>query len=273
MTNTTWSSIYNTGSVTLSGSDLIVKSTAGVSLTHSADFKSTGKYYFEITCDIISNSNTCVGIALPSVITAGSVSGAYCVNKNGSIYIDGSYSGSLGTISNGNVIGVAADFNLNRIWFRVGAAGNWNNNVDHDPALGLFGFILNSTFFSPYASLGATNEQVTLNSGNSTFVGVVPDGFTAGWPTGSSTDALLSQASIELWDVPLNSAALSQSSIEIWTNSTPATTYANTTQTAIEVWTTVGEVIGQSRMSQVSIEIWYPVAKKPKSGAILLVGV
>jgi hypothetical protein len=88
----------------------------------------------------------------------------------------------LGTITSGTVICVAVDIAAKLIWWRLGAAGNWNNNASRDPAAGTGGVSIpnvGTTF--PTDCFGGADTLIS-NFGGSAFTGAVPAGFTAGWP-------------------------------------------------------------------------------------------
>jgi hypothetical protein len=111
------------------------------------------------------------------------------------VYVDGSTSITVGGvpasgivfagITSGTTICTAVDLTAQLIWFRMGAAGNWNNNAAYNPATGIGGVSIpnlggaNAAF--PVASFGGA-DVLTGNFGDSMFVGAVPSDFTAGFP-------------------------------------------------------------------------------------------
>lgn len=71
-------------------------------------------------------------------------------------------------------------------WCRVGPTGNWNNDPAANPATGTGGIDLTATGdppnpLGPIVHISGGGQQ-TFNFGNAAFAGVVPAGFTAGWP-------------------------------------------------------------------------------------------
>jgi hypothetical protein len=84
------------------------------------------------------------------------------------------------------VICVALDATAKLIWFRLGAAGNWNNLAGRDPATGAGGVSIPNLGGSvpayPAVLFGGA-DTITANFGATGFTGVVPSGFTSGFGT------------------------------------------------------------------------------------------
>jgi hypothetical protein len=178
--------------MTLSGSNLTATSTGTTAGVRHTTGHSSGKYYWEATTINWGSTGTEIGLATSSAsLQGGGIAGQAVMTKsvggfNGSIYINGTYSGSTiaaGVISN-NIIGIAVDLTAGLIWFRNTPAGNWNGSSTANPATGAGGISLGalagSTLLPLFAAL-ATSEDVTANFGGSAFNGAVPSGFTAGW--------------------------------------------------------------------------------------------
>jgi hypothetical protein len=151
---------------------------------------STGKFYWEVTMTQWT-SNSWVGIATAgaahplSLFTAGSAG----VNTTGAISVNGSSSGSsLGSRSNGDVIGIAVDFGAALIWWRVAPSGNWNGSGTANPATGTGGISISALTgpLYPYSSLFTSGDNATANFGAGAFSGAVPSGFAAGLVTSPS---------------------------------------------------------------------------------------
>lgn len=206
MTNTTFApTLLNT---TLSNGNLTVAhSNTTTGGARSADFQSSGKYYFEVTLTTITGSNTSLGIlqgwyGATDFVNAAAAAAA-ALYKSGAIWGNGSNSGfSLGALANGDVIGVAVDLDNAKIWFRKAPSGNWDGNATHDPATTTGGASISSLVggASPVAvfsgiGTGAT-ETMTANFGQSSFSGTVPSGFTSGWPGPASTAAAVARAGL-----------------------------------------------------------------------------
>ena len=102
------------------------------------------------------------------------------------VYYNGSIVSGMQTSGPGDVICIALDFDLHKIWFRVNdPAGSWNNEFGtHDPAAGTGGFSLDDLGSGPifpgynlFHSSGA-GGQITANFGASAFAFTPPSGFT-----------------------------------------------------------------------------------------------
>jgi hypothetical protein len=89
---------------------------------------------------------------------------------------------TFGTITSGTVICIAIDVPNKLMWWRLGAAGNWNNVSGRNPATGVGGAgIPNISTAFPSISFGGA-DTIIANFGGSAFTGAVPSGFTAGFP-------------------------------------------------------------------------------------------
>jgi len=180
---------------TLSNGNLtaVKTGTSGDSGVRSTAQKDTGKHYFEVTCTTINTNGDCVGIVTAAgtyanVVTSGTNCGVV-YKFNGAIWGNNANSGrTLGTLANGDIIGVAVDLDNNKIWVRKAPSGNWNGQVigSQDPANNVGGVSISSysaTTLSPLMGFGAgtTGSTVTANFGASAFSGTVPSGFNAGW--------------------------------------------------------------------------------------------
>lgn len=202
MANTTWNPSDKEAGITLSGGNLTAQNSnnaiCGIRAVHS---QTTGKGYFEVTCTTFTGTQNAVGVASSSFSrtafgnSTSGLTGNATVNRLGTVIVNGGTlltiggggsSISFGTIANGTVICVAVDLTAKLIWFRLGAAGNWNNAAGRNPATGTGGVSMpslggtNAAF--PCLAVNNTNDAATANFGDSVFVGAVPAGFTAGWP-------------------------------------------------------------------------------------------
>ena len=194
MANTTWSTTDKTANLTLSGGNLTV-TVAGLGnlAIRATDRQVSGKYYWEVLFTTVTNTATGIatgGVNL-SVITingANSV-GAIIVNNGGGVFSNNITAGvSLPAVSNGSTVCIALDLDTSQIWFKVGAAGNWNGVAANNPATGVGGVSVPFVGGGAIAAypLGvytnATGSVHTANFGDSAFVGAVPSGFIAGFP-------------------------------------------------------------------------------------------
>jgi hypothetical protein len=250
MANTTWNPSDKTANLTLTGGNLIATSSAGASAVRAIDKQIAGKFYWEVTCNTFTSNSSTAGAARPTAdltLTNGVslVGGGMCgVQKTGNIFVDGVGGGSLGAIVSGNIVCIAIDCDARLIWFRLGAAGNWNGSATANPATGVGGNAMPLGIgvpLYPAAWLANTNEQVTANFGGSAFTGAVPAGFTSGFTAGvtSPTNAISTQATLEQF---------------LYTNPP-----AQVTQVALEHWVTTATVFGQAIVTQVVLEEWAKV--------------
>jgi hypothetical protein len=233
ISNTTWSTTDKTAAVTVSGGGLTVSagSTGTINAVRTTDRQISGKYYWEITTSV-NTVNSGIGAAHAGVVlsntnmsSAGGSIGCAFVNTNGTVFIDGvSFGSALGSLTVGTIVCIALDLTNQRIWFRYGAAGNWNASAGNNPATNVGGFPVPfnvnglaaayplAVFTSP---TGATQ---TANFGDTAFTGTVPVGFTSGFPTGTPTlIAANTQMLVEEWGAPNPAAQLTQLLLEEWT--------------------------------------------------------
>jgi len=185
---TMWNPADRTAGIALSGNNLIAKNTSGANCgIRVVDRQVAGKYYWECTCNTLVNTTSSIGIAsLSATLSVSPVSavGTSGVAKaTGLIYVDGATTGiTLGALTAGAVVCVAMDCTGRLVWYRLGAAGNWNNSGAANPATGVGGVSVSGFGDGiPAVWLNSTNDQITANFGDTAFSGVVPAGFTAGW--------------------------------------------------------------------------------------------
>jgi hypothetical protein len=172
--------------VTLSGGDLIATGVTSSGGARGTNSHSSAKHYWEYTFTTFNTNNVNLGIALATTnIAALSLVGAAVTTRTtGNIIVNGAASGStLGALAAGNVIGIAADFTANLIWFRKAPSGNWNGIGTADPATGVGGISISSIAtgaFFPFILTGV-NDKITANFGATAFTGAIPSGFTSGF--------------------------------------------------------------------------------------------
>jgi hypothetical protein len=191
MANTTWNP-SDLANVTLSGTNNLTISAASANGgVRTIQGWTTGKFYFEYTCTAITGANV-IGVANAGAVltaVAGSGVGGAVINISGQIAINNTtVLATLGTISNGTVVGIALDLINQQIWFRLGAAGNWNGSSGANPASNTGGFSIAplvaaaQAIFGLFATVSAATPTITANFGDTAFTGTVPAGFTAGYP-------------------------------------------------------------------------------------------
>jgi hypothetical protein len=250
MANTTWSTTDKSASVTLSGGNLIATSTTTAGGVRAVDLQRTGKYYFELTLTSGANVGTAHGLAnanaaLNTLVTT-PTNAVVVIGNTGVIWLNGSSTGvSFGVRANGDVLCIAADLDNGLVWFRVGAAGNWNANAAYAPG-GSGGISLASIANSliglrpVYASSTGNNGSDTANFGGSAFTGAVPSGYTSGWPTSAlALNAGVTTAALEQWADGNPAARLTSVALEHWATPTGTGVAAQVTQVALEHWAAV----------------------------------
>jgi hypothetical protein len=251
MANTTWNASDKTANVTLTGSNLIATATGFNGGVRAVDGHAiSGKYYWEYTINTITSAQSGVGISLPGESLVGGITGTTArqvvVNNTGQVYRISVAQVALGSLTAGTVVCIALDIGSNLLWFRFGAAGNWNANASNNPATGVGGVALfgSNVAYRPYTCFGSTSDQTTANFGDIAFTGAVPSGYTAGFPTPSS---------------PTYEAA-TQIAVEEWASIIPPQFQA--TQVAVEQWAAVSAVAGGTRMlaTQMGVEMWASAA-------------
>ena len=199
MANTVWNVADKSANVSLSGANLIATSTSGLAGgVRAVDRQVTGKFYWEYTCNVNTITGTAVGISSPNLalnVATTSGTGICALVHVGQVYVDGSLALNFGvTITSGTLICIAVDADARLVWFRIGAAGNWNNSASNNPATGVGGLsVINlgrGIPIFPTAWFSATSEQTTANFGDTAFTGAVPSGYTSGFPTGNPSPVI-----------------------------------------------------------------------------------
>lgn len=249
--NTTWSTTDKNANWTLSGGNLIATSGTGQGGVRTTDRLSTGKYYFEIT-GTTWVSGGAIGVANGAAVltsVASAPANACVMIQTGLVYLNGSASGmpTFGARSSGDVVCIALDHTSKQLWFRIGAAGNWNANASFAPGgtggISLASISLDSRLLPLYGLAAATGSGLvfTANFGDSAFVGAVPSGYTSGFPQ----------------NTPPLYAAATQVVSEQWIN---ARADARLTQIFLEHWGPAGTSQPMAVLTQIAIEEWFSLA-------------
>jgi hypothetical protein len=189
MANTTLTVTAQGGTI-ISG--LTAKSTSGAGLAGSVAFRSAGKFYFECTWNVFGSTGIGVGIGDHNLLATGAQNGAPDIallfpnQLNSGIYCNANNTSvNLGANCVVNdVVCTAVDLTAGLIWFRRNA-GNWNGSGTANPATGVGGVnyaqywssVISMYGFAPYAFMFGTNDQMTLNFGDTAFAQAVPSGF------------------------------------------------------------------------------------------------
>lgn len=189
MANTTWNPADRVNT-TLSGGNLVAAADFAGGGVRSAHSLSAGKYYWENTYTVLSSNALTLGIALATAsLTAPTTACAKIQRTTGNILVNNINTGSSisggSAIAAGSVIGMAVDFTAQLIWFRLGAAGQWNGSGTANPATGVGGLSITPIAGALFAFMNGQQDTVTANFGDTAFSGTVPAGFTAGFPAGA----------------------------------------------------------------------------------------
>jgi hypothetical protein len=147
----------------------------------STAVKTTGKYYFEMTCGSIFHG--CCGL-LTSGGTYADVLGsgtncAMALDSSGAIYSNNVNSGkAIGAYTGLDVVCFAVDLTGRLVWCRKGSA-NWNGTAGADPAAGTGSVVLAPTVgFSPMVTFsGSAFDSLTINCGQAAYAFTRPSGF------------------------------------------------------------------------------------------------
>src|SRR5262245_5715943 len=244
---TTWNPSDKSSSITLSGGNLVASSPGVGNIgVRSIDRVYTGKYYWEITYTTVGSINAGVADISAPFNNLGGTTASIACSSSGQIFLNNSNVATIPALTSGSVLCIALDLDIDQMWFRTGAAGNWNGNAANNPATSVGGIniLVLSGAKGVYAvggAGGASSSVLTANFGGSAFTGAVPAGFTSGFPSGTTL---------------VNSAAVTQTALEQWAQGTPA---AQVTQTAAEVWGGVSAASRSAILTQLALEEWAPV--------------
>ena len=242
MANTTWNPSDKSANVTLTGGNLIATSGGTLAWVRAIDRQVAGKFYWEITTPTWTHAQSALGVAA-NVVISGFTAKTSGVIRSGVVYVDNVSTGiNIGALSNGSLVGVAIDCSARLIWYRLGAAGNWNGSGAANPATGAGGIAFNSLGgfpIYPTAWMGVASDQATANFGDTAFTGAVPAGFTSGFTAGASipNTTLATQVALEQFLVADAPAQVTQVSVEHWVTTATVTGQALVTQVALEEWT------------------------------------
>ena len=140
----TWDAATVT-SVTLSGGDLVATNAGTTSLDQgarvaTANGKTSGKYYHEVTITTKTSGSNAIGIGVGTTAstytnmqTSGTAGATLYIGGTSPITASSAGGISLGAIVAGDIVRIATDLDNRKIWFRRSAATNWNNTVGADP--------------------------------------------------------------------------------------------------------------------------------------------
>ena len=233
MAASTWSTTDKSASLTLTGSNLIATAASSSQSVRGKDPKRTGKYYLEYTSTTTQSGSSTFGFASARAPLGTVTSVASSIGPSASagaiVAYDVfgatvSFGLGVGAVTTGTLVCAAINLDAGTIWFRVGAAGNWNNNAANTPATGVGGLSLSTIGLGqgidcyPFVVLGASPNSITANFGATAFTGAVPAGFTSGWDDSVSivTNVVATQAFVEQWGSGTPELWVTQVLLEQW---------------------------------------------------------
>uniref|UniRef100_A0A6M3JFF9 Putative tail fiber protein n=2 Tax=viral metagenome TaxID=1070528 RepID=A0A6M3JFF9_9ZZZZ len=176
----TWNPADKDANCTLSGGNLVVSKAGGSYVGVRATIsKTAGKWYFEITTPGYLAGYRSVGVGTAAEALTGIIGGTvegWGHLDSGIKYHTGSGGAWGANWSDADVIGVAVDLDVGKIWISVN--GSWYG----DPVAGTGEMYsgLSGTLFPMTSLSGGTS---TVNFGASAFAYAVPSGFNPGWYT------------------------------------------------------------------------------------------
>ena len=155
----------------------------------------SGKYYMEMTVTALgTGADTGFGVTISSAplnTVGNTVANAAIWYPSGSLWINSINTGSIGTYTLNDLLALALDLDNEKVWFRKGAAGNWNNSGTDNPATNTGGKLITSfattnvtAIYSLFVTggVGASGaDTFVANYGASAFTGTPPAGFTTGF--------------------------------------------------------------------------------------------
>lgn len=189
----TWDAGHTNAGMTLSGGNLTATATGSSYLPFfAATGVSSGKLYWELTASVASGSSN-VGIGnISSSAAAGQWLGIGTDTigwyPGSGIWNGGVQVASWGVytnVSTPQLLGFSLDLVNNKIWGRVGAAGNWNNDIiaNQDPANNLGGLTVPTGVLASLVVPGAcgftTGDIFVGVFAAASWTGTAPVGFSA----------------------------------------------------------------------------------------------
>lgn len=177
---------------TLSNGNLtITRSNTSTGGGQSVSYKTTGKYYFEITVGNSTANTDFVGVQDSTTGYPAETNGSpgnywgYWVKNNSILLSGGSQGGLAAAPTAGQRLRLAIDTVAARGWIAL-ENGLWNNDAGADPAAGTNGkvAVTNCAPVIGFSAIGSptVGDNFTANFGASAFAFTPPSGYTQGWP-------------------------------------------------------------------------------------------
>lgn len=193
-TPTTMNPADKDGSISLDASNLILSKASGATpkAARATISKNSGQWYYEVKIDSVSSgvANSTIGIGqsgslLTNYVGAESTSMGYDGGGTPKFYSGGAPSNNPTAYVAADYIGIAVDFDTQKIWFSKNCIWQGTSFGTPDPTLGTgqaFGTTFPSaTMYYPMISLSVAPITYTTNFGQSAFNCPVPPRFKPGW--------------------------------------------------------------------------------------------
>lgn len=166
----------------LSGGNNTLTTSSGTAQALATTGYMTGKLYFEVLCNAVANSRV-VGISRTGGSTnldsdLGQEAGEYGWYSNGNSYFAGSFGAVSGAgFGAGDVVGVAVDFALRRMWIHVNGTYITGNPATNTSPIVTYASGLGTIYAA--ASVTAGTDSLTLRTAAGSFTYSIPSGFSA----------------------------------------------------------------------------------------------
>lgn len=187
---TTWDPTAPGAGIALSGGNLIATYTgsSAPNAVKSSTSHSTGKFYFELTWNTPSSSNTRESGFGNATAGAASLTGVQVGNTGtttigwgggSDVFVNGASITNVSSWGTPGTIALAIDISGALVWFKDVVSGNWNASGAANPATGVGGVSLTITGapFFVMVSMFVSGDSVTANFGATSYVYTPPAGF------------------------------------------------------------------------------------------------
>jgi len=165
-------------SITVTSGSLVAykNSGSGWAAIRSVDSRSSGKVYFEVSCDVIAGTRHMIGVGMSSesLTYPGNTAAGWGYHSLDGGKYNGGFIAYGNTYTQGDVIGVAINLDNYKIWWSKNGVWQAGGNPANDstPA---YANVAGPIF--AMVGLYDVNDKVTLNLGTSSFQYTIPTGF------------------------------------------------------------------------------------------------
>ncbi len=178
----TWDPAKKGTDAVLSSGNTILTTSGVTAQALATSGYTTGKYYFEVLCNAAANPR-CVGLSRTGGVTGlssdlGQEAGEYAWHSSGNSYFAGSFGAVSGAgFGAGDVVGVAVDFGLRRMWISVNGTYITGNPATNTSPIVTYASGLGTMFAA--ASVTGGTDSLTLRTASGSFSHAIPSGFAA----------------------------------------------------------------------------------------------